>query len=342
MRASFFRQHGGPDVLEYADVPDPAIGPGEILVRVKACSVNHVDLWVRQGVPAYRISLPHILGADVAGIVERVADGVTRVKPGDRVVLVPGISCGRCDWCKAGKDNQGESYGIRGAAVAGGYAELAKAAAGEALPIPDDLSFEAAAAYPLAFLTAWHMLASRAKLQAGERVLIHAAGSGIGHAAVQIAKYLGAAVYTTVGSDAKVMKAQALGADVVINYQKEKFEERVKTLTEGRGVHVVFEDVGPATWEGSLRLLTKGGRLVTCGATTGPSVPLDLRYVFSRHLSILGSMMGTRRELELVSQFIASRALQPTIDTVLPLSQARTAHERMERREVFGKLVLTP
>jgi len=350
MRAVIFRRHGGPEVLEPAEVPAPSIGPGEILVRVKACSINHLDLWLREGLPAYRLTLPHISGCDVSGVVERVGEGVTRVNPalkggmkaGDRVVLAPGISCGRCDWCREGQDNLCVSYGIRGAAVPGGYAELASAKASDALPIPEGLSFEAAAAFPLVFLTAWHMLVGRAALRAGETVLVHAAGSGVGHAAVQIAKHLKATVYATVGSEAKVPKAKALGADAVINYHQDNFEERIKVLTGGRGVDVVFEHIGPQTWEASLRLLAKGGRLVTCGATSGPSVTLDLRYVFSRQLSVLGSLMGTRAELEEVARLVVAGTLRPVIDAVVPLAEARAAQERMANRDVFGKLILVP
>jgi len=342
MKAVIFRRHGGPDVLEYADVPDPEARAGQLLIRVKACALNHLDLWIRQGIPAYQIALPHVSGCDVAGVIERVGPDVQGWRPGDRVVLSPGLACGQCAWCRKGHDSLCASYGIRGAATDGGYAELTVAKAAEAIRLPDGLSFEEAAAFPLVFLTAWHMLMGRAKLQAGETVLVHAAGSGIGHAAVQIAKHVGARVYATVGSDAKIPKAQALGADAVINYRREPFEERVKQLTEGRGVDVVFEHIGPDTWEGSLRLLAKGGRLVLCGATSGPSVALDLRYVFSRQLTILGSMMGTRAELEQLLRLIADRALKPVIDTVFPLRDARAAQERMLNRDLFGKLLLSP
>ena len=364
MKAVLFRRHGGPEVLETADVPEPSLEPGRIVVRVRACSINHLDLWIRQGIPAYRIRLPHISGCDVAGVVERVGDGVTGVRAGDRVVLAPGISCGACSACRSGDDNLCASYAIRGAGpgtssagtgagpgtssagtgagIAGGYAELVSAAAGEAIPLPPGVSFEEAAAFSLVFLTAWHMLVGRAKLAAGEAVLIHAAGSGIGHAAIQIAKRLQAVVYATVGSDDKIARAQALGADAVINYRRESFEERIRAATGGRGVDVVFEHIGPETWEASLRVLAKGGRLVTCGASSGPTVSLDLRYVFSRQLTILGSMMGTRAELHEVTRLIAARVLRPVVDTVFPLSQAREAQERMARRELFGKLILVP
>ena len=342
MRAVLFRRHGGPEVLEYTEVPDPSPDAGEVLVRVKACSVNHLDLWLRQGIPAYRLTLPHVPGCDVAGVIEALGPGVSGLKAGDRVALAPGLSCFQCDCCRRGDDNLCVSYGIRGAAIPGGYAEFAVAKAHEVMTLPSTLSFEAAAAFPLVFLTAWHMLITRARLAAGETILVHAAGSGIGHAAIQIAKHVKARVYATVGSDAKIPNAKALGADAVINYQREDFEARLKTLTTSRGVDVVFEHIGPDTWERSLRVLAKGGRLVTCGATSGPSVPLDLRYMFSRQLTLLGAMMGTREELRAVFDLVGRGVLRPVVDAALPLREARAAHERIERREVFGKLVLTP
>ena len=342
MHAVLFRRHGGPEALECADVPDPAPGPGEVLVRVKACALNHLDRWLREGIPAYRLTLPHIPGADVAGVIERVGDGVTGLRAGDHVVLTPGLRCGQCAACCSNQDQGCPSYGIRGAACPGGYAELTIAKAADALPIPGALSFETAAAFPLVFLTAWHMLIGRARLQAGETVLVQAAGSGVGHAAVQIAKHARATVYATVGSDAKLPKVRALGADAVINYQQERVDERINELTGGRGVNVVVEHVGPQTWEGSVKVLAKGGRLVTCGATTGASVLLDLRYVFSRQLTLLGSMMGTHQELLAVLELIKAHTLWPVIDTVFPLCDARQAHERLASRDVFGKLLLLP
>ena len=342
MKAVIFRRHGGPEVLELADVPDPSPGPDDVLVRVKACALNYLDLWIRQGIPAYRITLPHISGCDVAGIIEQVGSKVRQWKPGDAVVLAPGLTCGACEWCRRGEDNLCVSFGIRGAAVDGGYAELTVARARDVLRLPSGVSFEEAAAYPLVFLTAWHMLTGRAGLNAKERVLVQAAGSGVGHAAIQIARHLGATVYGTVGSPAKLAKANALGAAAVINYRQEDVQARIRELTDGRGVDVVIEHIGPQTWESSLRSLAKAGRLVTCGASSGPDVPLDLRYVFSRQLSILGSMMGTREELDAVTELIGRRVLKPVIDTVYPLAQARAAQERMLSRNVFGKLVLRP
>lgn len=342
MKAVIFQKHGGPEVLEYADVPDPSPKEGEVLLKVKACSVNHLDIWIRQGIPAYKIQLPHISGCDVSGVVEQTASGVSTLKPGMRVLLTPNVSCGLCEDCATGLEQFCKNYGIRGAATDGGYAEWITAKAGDVLPLADTVTFEQAAAFPLVFLTAWHMLVTRAKLQPGESVLIHAAGSGIGHAAIQIAKYLKATVYATVGSDAKISKAKMLGADFVFNYKDGSFESQIKEATGARGVNVVFEHIGPQTWEASLRLLARAGRLVTCGATTGPSVPLDLRYVYSRQLSILGSMMGTNRELRMVSQLVGQGALRPIVDTVFPLPEARAAQERMLSRDFFGKLLLIP
>ena len=337
-----FRAHGGPEVLEYVRVPEPVPEAGEVIVRVRACSVNHLDLWIRQGIPAYHIRLPHISGCDVAGTVECVGSGVQGIQQGARIFIAPGLSCFACAWCRAGVDNLCQSYGILGAKTDGGYAQFTKARAVDLLPIPDGLTFEETAAFPLVFLTAWHMLITRAALRPGESVLVHGGGSGIGHAAIQIAKYAGATVYTTVGAEVKVQAAAALGADCVINYQRTEFLPAVMEMTGGEGVDVVFEHVGPQTWEGSLRVLKKGGRLVTCGATTGPNVLLDLRYVFSRQLTILGSMMGTRSELLTVTKLIGLKRFKPVIDTIFPLREARVAQERMLAREVFGKLVLKP
>jgi len=342
MKATIFRTHGGPDVLEYADVPTPSPGPGDVLVRVKACSINHLDIWIRQGIPAYHVQLPHISGCDVAGTVEQLGPGVSGLKAGASVVLAPGLSCFECEFCRAGHDNLCATYGIRGAKTDGGYAEFVVARVRDVIPMPSGMSFEEAAAYPLVFLTAWHMLVTRAELRKGETVLVHAAGSGTGHAAIQIAKHIGATVYATVGSDAKAPKAKALGADEVINYHREDFLSRAQALTGKQGVDVVFEHIGPQTWEGSLKALKKNGRLVTCGASSGPGVPLDLRYAFSRQLSILGSMMGTRAELDQVTELIGRKSLKPVIDTVYPLQEARQAQERMLARDVFGKLLLRP
>lgn len=341
MKAVLFRQHGGPDKLSYEDMPIPTIGLDDVLVRVKACALNHLDLWVRQGNPAYPMPLPHVLGSDVAGIVEQVGSNVDSVMVGQRVFVSPGISCWKCEYCLAGRDNFCRSYSLLGAMMHGGYAEYVKVPFRNVLPIPENLSFEQAAAFPLVSVTASHMLFALAGLQHGETVLIMGAGSGVGMMAVQMAKLAGARVLTTVGSDDKIPKAVLLGADAVINHAKEKVADRVKLLTEGRGVDVVIEHIGPEVWDSSLESLAKGGRLITCGATTGGDVKLNLRYVFSRQLTIKGSYMGTRAELVKAAEMMGQGRLISVIDRTFPLQQARAAQELMESRKFFGKIVLT-
>ena len=342
MKAVVFHQHGGPDRLVYQDLPDPTPGPGEVLVRVRACSINHLDLWVRQGIPAYPVTLPHISGTDVAGIVAQAGPGVENLTPGRRVLIAPGLSCFRCDPCRAGHDNLCDTYRIFGAQVDGGYAEYTKAPAGNLIPIPDRLTFEQAAAFPLVFLTAWHMLITRAKLQPKETVLVLAAGSGVGSAAVQIARHAGAQVFAAAGSDEKLDKAKALGAEAGINYTREDLAQRTRTLTDGRGADVVVEHVGPETFRQSVAALAKTGRLVTCGVTTGSEAVLDLRFVYSRQLTILGSITGTRSELVTLTGLMGDGRLTPVIDSVHPLKEARAAQERLINRQVFGKLILVP
>jgi NADPH:quinone reductase-like Zn-dependent oxidoreductase len=342
MRAIVFHQHGEPDVLRYTEVAEPKIGPTEVLVRVRACALNHLDLWVRRGLPGISIPLPHIPGSDIAGEVARVGELVSRVKVGQKVLLAPGISCGQCEHCVAGRDNLCRRYTLFGYMVDGGCAEFVKSPEVNVLPIPGDLSFEEAAAVPLVFLTAWHMLMTRARLRPGEDLLVLGAGSGVGSAAVQIGKLIGARVIATAGHDAKLAKARELGADEVINHSKQKILEEVKRLTDRRGVDVVFEHVGTATWEASVMSLAPSGRLVTCGATTGYQAHVDIRYLFSRHLSILGSYMGSKAELYEVLKLIGQRKLRAVIDRTLPLAECARAHELMERREQFGKIVLLP
>jgi NADPH:quinone reductase-like Zn-dependent oxidoreductase len=341
MKAVLFREHGGPDKLSYGDLPMPTIGPSEVLVRVKACALNHLDIWVRQGNPAYPMPLPHVSGSDVAGIVEQVGACVEGVTVGQRVVLSPGISCWRCDQCLAGRDNLCRSYGILGAVVHGGYAEYVKVPFRNALPMPENLSFEQAAAFPLVSVTAAHMLFALAQLQHGETVLVMGGGSGVGTMAVQMAKLAGARVITTVGSDDKIPKAVGLGADAVIHHGREKVAERVKLLTEGRGVDVVIEHIGPEVWDNCLESLTRGGRLITCGATTGGEVKLNLRYVFSRQLTVKGSYMGTRAELVKAAELMGQGRLIAVIDRTFSLQEAKAAQEYMLSRRFFGKIVLT-
>lgn len=342
MKAALFHQHGGPEVLRYEEAPRPSISPDEVLVRVKACALNHLDIWIRQGIPAFQVSLPHIGGCDVAGVVEQVGREGTGLTSGDRVFVAPGLSCWQCEFCLAGRDNLCASYRILGAQVDGGMAEFVKAPAVNVLPIPGSLSFEEAAAFPLTAVTAWHMLFGLARLQPAEDVLVLGAGSGVGSMAIQMARAGGARVITTVGSDEKAEKAKTLGAADVINHTREDIAERVKSLTGGRGADVVVEHVGPATWEKSVRSLAKGGRLVTCGATTGPTVSIDLRYLYMRQTTVMGSIMGTRAELLAASKWIGEGRIKAVIDSCLPLQDARAAHERMLDRKLFGKIVLTP
>ena len=341
MKAVLFREHGGPVKLSYEDLPTPTIGPEEVLVRVKACALNHLDIWVRQGNPAYPMPLPHVSGSDVAGIVEQVGTLVDGVTVGQRVFVSPGLSCWKCEQCLAGRDNFCRSYSLLGAMAHGGYAEYVRVPFRNVLPIPENLSFEQAAAFPLVSVTASHMLFARAGLQHGETVLIMGAGSGVGTMAVQMAKFAGARVITTVGSDDKIPKAVILGADAVINHAREKVSERVKLLTEGRGVDVVIEHVGPEVWDSCLASLAKGGRLITCGATTGAEVKLDLRYLYSRQYTIKGSYMGTRAELVKVAELMGQGRLISVIDRTYPLQEARAAQELMISRRFFGKIVLT-
>jgi len=341
MKAVLFRAHGGPVNLSYEDLPTPTIGSEDILVRVKACALNHLDIWIREGNPAYPMPLPHVSGSDVAGIVEQAGNRVEGVTAGQRVFVSPGISCWKCEQCLAGRDNMCRSYGLLGAMTHGGYAEYVKVPFRNVLPIPENLSFEQAAAFPLVSMTASHMLFALAGLQHGETVLIMGAGSGVGSMAVQLAKFAGARVIATVGSDDKIPKAVILGADAVINHAREKVSERVKLLTEGRGVDVVIEHIGPEVWDNSLESLAKGGRLITCGATTGGDVKLNLRYVFSRQLTIKGSYVGTRAELAKVAELMGQGRLISVIDRTFPLQEARAAQELMLSRRFFGKILLT-
>ena len=340
MKAVIFSQHGGPEVLQYTEVADPQIKANEVLIEVRACALNHLDVWVRGGLPGIKIPLPHILGDDVAGVVREVGDLVTWTKPGDKVMVQPGVSCGHCVECLAGRDNMCDEYDMIGYRRDGGYAELLSVPGVNVVPKPENLSWPEAAALPLVTLTAWHMLVTRAQVQPGEQVLIHAAGSGVGSLGIQIAKLRGARVITTASSDEKLAKARELGADEIINYTRDDWPKEVRKLTGGRGVDVVFEHTGEATWPGSIVSLKKGGRLVTCGATSGFDARTDLRQVFYRHLTILGSMMGSKAELLAAMKFIKSGQLRAVVDRTLPLADARKAHELMEDRAQFGKLVL--
>lgn len=339
MKAVVFSEHGGAEVLRQADIPEPRIGPHDVLVRVRACALNHLDIWVRRGLPNMTISFPHVLGSDISGEIAEIGESVTNAKVGDKVLLAPGVSCGQCEACIAGRDNFCKEYTLFGTRIHGGYAEFVKAPAVNAIPIPGTLSFEEAAAVPLVFLTAWHMLLGRAQLRPAEQVLVLGASSGVGSAAIQIAKATGARVIATGGTEAKLAKAKDLGADDAILHTGE-FAREVKRLTGGRGVDVVFEHVGQTTWEQSIYSLAPGGRLVTCGATTGFDGKINIGYLFARHLSILGSFMGSKAELFAVLELFKRGLLKPVVDCVLPLERAAEAHARLENRQQFGKIVL--
>jgi NADPH:quinone reductase-like Zn-dependent oxidoreductase len=346
MRAVVVPRHGGPEVLEIVERPIPAPGPGEVLVAVRAAGLNHLDTFVRRGMPGITLPLPMIPGSDAAGVIAALGPGADAgaaggLKVGDRVFVSPGYSCERCEACFSGHEPLCRSYGLLGEHRDGTQAEYLALRASHVLPLPESIGFEAGAAFPLVFLTAWQMLAVRAAIRPGETVLVQAGGSGVGSAAIQIARLLGARVLTTVGSDNKIAKAQALGAELVINYRTADFLDETRRATGKRGCDVVVENTGQETWERSLLALAKGGRLVTCGATTGYAASTDLRFVFFKSLSILGSTMGSRADLPRLARFVAEGRLRPVIDRVLPLEKVADAHRALADRSLFGKIVLT-
>ncbi|MBI1798476.1 MAG: zinc-binding dehydrogenase [Candidatus Eisenbacteria bacterium] len=342
MKAVVFDRFGGPEVLESRELPDPTIAPDEALVRVRACGVNHLDLWVRSGLRGLDCEMPHVLGNDIVGEIEAVGAAVRHVKAGDRTLVLPTLSCGVCPACFAGDDHLCRHHDVLGRKRNGGYAEKVAVPAANCLPYPDNLPWEQAAAVPLVFLTAWHMLVGRARLRPGEDVLVIGAGSGVGSAAIQIALLIGARVIATAGGASKVERARRLGAHEVIDHAREDIEARVRVITKKKGVEVAFEHVGGRVFEQGVASLAKNGRLVTCGATAGGDVKLDVNRLFGRHLTLMGSWMGRRSDLIEVLKFVRSGQLTPVVDRVMPLAEAREAHRRIEAREHFGKIVLVP
>ena len=347
MKATIFHEHGSPDVLKYVtDFPKPKVGSGQVLIEVKAVALNHVDLFTRAGIPGLGLEMPHVLGSDISGVmVEKGTDVSEDIEIGTRIIIDPGVNCGICDYCVSGQESLCSTYGILGEHTRGGYREFMAIDAHKAIPIPSKskISFEEAAAAPLTFMTAWRMLMTRARLRAGEDVLIIGIGGGVAVAALQIAKTVGARVFVTSSSNEKLEKAEKLGADFSINHtESPDYHKEIWNLTEKRGVDVVVDSVGEATWARSLRSLSKGGRLVTCGATSGPNAMTNVNLLFWRQLEILGSTMASRSELEAVLQLVWDGQLKPIVDRVLPLSSAKEAHEILERGEQFGKIVLTP
>lgn len=339
MKAVYFEKHGGPEVLTFGDFKDPLVGTNDVLVGIKACALNHLDIWVRQGLPGATIPLPHIPGSDVAGVVLDFGKEVNRFKKGQRVIISPGQVPASVPESQ-GRDSYSPQFQILGLQNQGGYAEKVAVNERFVIPVSEKYSFEEWASFPLAALTAYHMLVTRAELKAKETVLIHAAGSGIGSLAIQLAKSLGATVFTTVGDQAKVARAKKLGADEVILYKTEDSVQKIKQLTQDQGVDVIFEHIGPETWPKNLQSLKRGGRMVTCGATSGPKVEIDLRFLYSKQFTIMGSYMGSLQELHKVLALIEKGIILPVVDQVFPLKDAILAHNRMEARQNFGKIIL--
>jgi NADPH:quinone reductase-like Zn-dependent oxidoreductase len=342
MKAIAFETHGGPEVLKLVDLPTPQPRAREVRVRVKAVALNHLDIWVRKGWPGLKLKMPHVLGSDIAGVIDAVGAEVSDLQPGAEVLVNPGLSCGSCDKCLRGDDNLCKHYMIIGEHTTGGYAEYVCVPRQNILPKPAKLSFEQAACVPLTFLTSWTMLVRRAQLSAGETVLVHAAGSGVGSAAVQIAKLIGATVIATASTPEKLARAKELGADHLINYTTHDFLDEVKKLTNRKMVDVVFEHVGASTWDKSLACLPYGGRLVICGATSGREVKLDLNVLFYKRISLLGSTMGSKGDLFRILQLVDEGKLKPVHDRTLPLAQAAEAQGLLADRKSFGNVVLTP
>ncbi len=339
MKAVRIHQFGGSEVLTYEDIPEPPLRKDQVMVHVRACSLNHLDVWVRKGLPG--VKLPHILGSDIAGEVAEIGEYVGGFKTGQRVLVAPMHFCGHCEKCVEGLQNQCRTFTVLGNGVDGGNCELIAVPPANLIPIPDSLDFAQAASVPLVFVTAWHMLVGRAGISPGQTVLVLGAGSGVGVAAIQIAKLFHCRVITTAGDEAKLLKGKQLGADFGINHYQQKISEEVRKITNKEGVDIVVEHVGAATWDESVRSLKTGGTLVTCGATTGPQVAIDLRHLFARQLSLLGSYMGTMGELHEVLKHVFAARLKPVVDRVFPLGEIRSAHEYLEKSQMFGKVVLS-
>jgi NADPH:quinone reductase-like Zn-dependent oxidoreductase len=338
MKAVRIHAFGGPEVLQHEDISEPRPRKDQVLVRVRSCALNHLDLWIRKGIG--KVTLPHILGSDMAGEVVETGEYVTGFHTGQRVLLAPMLFCNRCSYCTSGRQNQCIEFTVLGNRVDGGNCELIAVPAVNVIPIPDHLDFNQAASVPLVFTTAWHMLVGRGGIRQGQTVLILGAGSGVGIAAIQVAKLFHGRVIATAGNENKLEKAKHLGADHLIVHCKQKISDEVRKITNKEGVDIVIEHVGVATWSESVKSLKPGGTLVTCGATTGYDAALDLRFLFSRQLSILGSFMGTMGEMNEVLGHIFAGRLKPVIDRTFSLHDIRAAHEYMEGSQMFGKIVL--
>jgi len=342
VRAVQFRAHGDRDVIAYDDYPEPTAGRGEVLVDVRAAAVNHLDVWTRRGLPGIDLQMPHVPGSDAAGVVREVGDGVSRFAPGDRVAVSAGVSCGACEFCRHGEPSMCVDYHLLGEHVEGVHAERVAVPADNLVAVPDGVDWTVAGSASLVFQTAWRMLVTRGELRPGESILVLGASGGVGHAAVQIADHVGAEVIATASSEAKLSYAAELGADHTVDYEATDFADEVRSLTDGRGVDVVVDHVGAATWRDSLRSLAKGGRLLTCGATTGGSPETDVNRIFWNQLKVIGSTMATPGETDDVLELVWDGTFEPRIREVLPMSETARAHELLENREGFGKVVLKP
>lgn len=342
MKAVAYEATGGPEVLQYRDLPDPAPGPGEVLVKVEACGVNRLDVMQRSGQTRAKPPMPHIVGSEIAGTIAGLGEGVGGWTVGQRVAVAPYLHCGRCEYCLRGDETICLRGDIIGLASQGGYAEYVVAPANALVALPPGVDSEAAAAVTLSTLTAYHMLVTKARLRPGETVLVLAAGSGVGSAAVQIAKLCGAYVIATAGSDEKLARARELGADEGINYARADLLEEVRRLTGKRGVDVVFEHVGANTWPHSVASLARGGRLVTCGTLTGNQGAIDLWVLFAKELQLIGSYGGSVAELQTVLRLVQQGRIRPVIHRTYPLREAAQAQTAMENRQLFGKLILKP
>lgn len=340
MKAVRIHEFGGPEVLKFEDVPEPQLRKDQVMVRVKACALNHLDLFIRKGLPG--VKLPHINGSDISGDIAEVGEYITDLKPGQRVLLAPMTFCGICPACTSGQQNLCPQFSVLGYLNDGGNAEYIAVPRVNVLPIPGELTYDEAAAVPLVFLTAWHMLVSRCHIKPGDFVLVLGGGSGVGSAAIQICKLFNARVIATAGDEAKLEQSRELGADYTINHYQQKIADEVKKITNKAMCDIVFEHVGKATWVESMKSLKPGGNLVTCGATTGPEASFDIRFLFARQLSFLGSFMGTMGDFHEVMKHIFSGKLKAVVDRSFPLREARSAHERLEKSEQFGKVILNP
>ncbi len=340
MKAAFFREHGGLEAIRYGDMPDPEPGPGQVRIRIRAGALNHLDIFVRVGIPGLSLPLPHVMGSDGAGVVDAAGPGVTRLAPGDEVVLNPGIHCGSCEFCLRGEHSLCASFHLLGEHVWGTFAEYIVVPEINAYPKPEVLTWEESAAFPLTFLTAWRMLVTKARAKPGDSILIVGIGGGVSLAAFQIAKLLGLTIGVTSGSAAKLRRAEEMGADFGIDHGTADFASETRKFTGERGVDIVLDSSGKETWKQSIASLARGGRLLTCGATTGPDPVEDIVRIFWNQLTVMGSTMGTQAEFSEMLRVVSDGRIAPVIDSVFPLSEVRAAQQRLEEKRQFGKIVL--